>query len=441
VQERIVSRKVVVAFIHNGSVSGRFAHSLLQVAFREYPERISGSIVLESGPRVASARNTCVHRFLALDPASAEWLWMVDADMTFGPDLLERLFEIADPVERPIVGGLAFSFHDELGTVPVMFKQVPQGLGRIDRFPRGRLLEVDATGAACLLVHRRVFESLREEYRGHWFQELVEDGKESGEDVTFCLRARRAGFKIHVHTGIDVGHVKPHICDYRSFVAEHATSRMALEELRFVVACARRSGAAHTAEMLTSAGIPCGYKAVFNSVHRALPAYAGDASWLSVPMLSTIKQRGQQLFHQVRHPVPVIDALVRHVMSGPRDNAFDVMRQVIPDLDGQKPVTDAMRCWVEWNRRIEAYEPALRWRVENFGAENLERIASHLGYDIPLSTLQWAASSTTSAVPFATGGLRWSDLPPGPIKDEVARMAERYGYADLDGVREEAATV
>jgi hypothetical protein len=29
-----------------------------------------------------------------------------------------------------------------------------------------------------------------------------------GEDLTFCMRAAAAGLPIHVHTGIQVGHVK-----------------------------------------------------------------------------------------------------------------------------------------------------------------------------------------------------------------------------------------
>jgi GT2 family glycosyltransferase len=29
-----------------------------------------------------------------------------------------------------------------------------------------------------------------------------------GEDLTFCLRAAAAGYPIHVHTGVQVGHMK-----------------------------------------------------------------------------------------------------------------------------------------------------------------------------------------------------------------------------------------
>jgi hypothetical protein len=43
-----------------------------------------------------------------------------------------------------------------------------------------------------------------------WFAESgsAELGAEYGEDVTFCLRAGVLGFKLHVHTGVEVGHIK-----------------------------------------------------------------------------------------------------------------------------------------------------------------------------------------------------------------------------------------
>jgi hypothetical protein len=41
-----------------------------------------------------------------------------------------------------------------------------------------------------------------------WFREIVVDGRDFGEDMSFCLRANVAGFPIHVNTGVRVGHIK-----------------------------------------------------------------------------------------------------------------------------------------------------------------------------------------------------------------------------------------
>src|SRR5690606_5921285 len=55
---------------------------------------------------IAAGRNSLAR--LALE-RGVEWLFMVDADMGFMPDALDRLVAAADPVERPVIGGLCFA--------------------------------------------------------------------------------------------------------------------------------------------------------------------------------------------------------------------------------------------------------------------------------------------------------------------------------------------
>jgi hypothetical protein len=44
-----------------------------------------------------------------------------------------------------------------------------------------------------------------------WFKEVPVGAPLAlmGEDLTFCLRCQAAGIPVHVHTGIQVGHMKP----------------------------------------------------------------------------------------------------------------------------------------------------------------------------------------------------------------------------------------
>jgi hypothetical protein len=74
---------------------------------------------------------------------------------------------------------------------------------------------VAATGTGCLLVHRDVLEDMRLKRGGSihsWFgydQFTTEAGEwELGEDLSFCLRARDAGWKVYVDTTLPVGHHK-----------------------------------------------------------------------------------------------------------------------------------------------------------------------------------------------------------------------------------------
>jgi GT2 family glycosyltransferase len=74
---------------------------------------------------------------------------------------------------------------------------------------------VYGTGAAFLLVHRAAFAAIahctKDPYP--WFRELVVSEGETthwiGEDLFFCIQARRAGCRVFVHTGVHIEHVKP----------------------------------------------------------------------------------------------------------------------------------------------------------------------------------------------------------------------------------------
>ena len=158
-----------------------------------------------SGALIDDARNGIVQRFLA---GSADWLWTCDSDMDPDVDTVARLLAHADPVDRPIVGALCFRVHRNGLLEPTMWQleTEPHEFLRCQRdWEPGALVQVAATGAACLLVHRSVFEKLP----APWFGPGSLCGEPLGEDITFALAAGNAGFPIHVATDVTVGHVKP----------------------------------------------------------------------------------------------------------------------------------------------------------------------------------------------------------------------------------------
>jgi hypothetical protein len=96
--------------------------------------RIVGELDQESSANISTGRCRIVEQFLA-HPAQPDWLWMVDADMTFPDDILDRLLSAADPKTKPIVGGLCFGvrpvqvdgvehFSECLGTVLELFPTI-----------------------------------------------------------------------------------------------------------------------------------------------------------------------------------------------------------------------------------------------------------------------------------------------------------------------------
>jgi hypothetical protein len=99
--------------------------------------------------------------------------------------------------------------------IPTMYEFAPDvptvGLRPVHDFKPDTITQVAATGCACLLVHRSVFEVITEqrpEEEGLWFAEMTIGRTQYGEDVSFCLRCGLCGIPVHVHTGIQVGHIK-----------------------------------------------------------------------------------------------------------------------------------------------------------------------------------------------------------------------------------------
>lgn len=224
---------VVISWLFPTDVSGWFAKSLADLLLHDAKgaghmlDDKSGFIALSSGPRVAEARNTVIDHFAAHYPET-EWLLMLDSDMTFDPDILDRLLEAADPVEAPIVGGLCFAGGRTSAPYPTIYRQVPKGdyvtIARVEDYPRDAMVKVGATGGACLLMHRRALAALEAKFGRDekgvampypWFAEGVvgPEGEPWGEDIIFCLRANSIGIPVHVHTGVKLGHVKTHIID------------------------------------------------------------------------------------------------------------------------------------------------------------------------------------------------------------------------------------
>lgn len=170
---------------------------------------------------LVDSRNKAVDEFLA--HRKADWLWWVDTDMGFEPDTVDRLFAAADPVERPIVGGLCFASveqdSDGFGgwttiASPTLFDWATdgdkQGFAVRWDYPANTVTRVHGTGSACILIHRSVFERIHEEF-GTWYgrSRNPSTGQLISEDLSFCVRANALDIPIYVHTGVRTTHAKP----------------------------------------------------------------------------------------------------------------------------------------------------------------------------------------------------------------------------------------
>lgn len=235
--------RICIAYPHLDSFGANFVDSVLRVAAydKDHGDYLlhnsgllnQGSLCATWGRSVelAHARNTATAAFLSSD---SDWLLWWDTDIGVQQDAVEKLMEVADPIERPIVGGLCFVegdySHDMHGGLrsslaPTMYdwtwvepKSGMPGayklLNRQEWLPE-QPVRVAATGCGFLLIHRSVFEDIsawliESGAPGHiWFERIPgPDGELSGEDISFCMRANQVGKPVFVHTGITTTHQK-----------------------------------------------------------------------------------------------------------------------------------------------------------------------------------------------------------------------------------------
>lgn len=198
----------------------------------------------EIGKPAHWAANGLARSFLRTDKDS---LLMVDDDMTFPPDALERLR--TNTANQDFDIAFAFCTHKRWPPKPVVMRlRDPQPgepeslLGHSFTWPerlppkflRGGVMEVDAVGLAFTLIRRHVFESMIDREYGpewtYWFESMTRkklfrtiyknpsmelehsaffsygEGKES-DDISFCMRAKELGFRMCVDTNVKIGHV------------------------------------------------------------------------------------------------------------------------------------------------------------------------------------------------------------------------------------------
>lgn len=75
-----------------------------------------------------------------------------------------------------------------------------------EHLPREGLQKVDAIGTGCFIIARRVFEHPDLQH-GAFVRKLYSDGTvNKGNDLSFCERAREAGFEIYCHYDYPCNH-------------------------------------------------------------------------------------------------------------------------------------------------------------------------------------------------------------------------------------------
>ena len=151
--------------------------------------------------------HTSYARELLADEAirvGAEFLLFVDDDMMVPKDMFPHLMKHAD--EADLIAPLCFQRLHPYNPVIYKLREVRQPNGQIyihsdtyKDYPRNQTFFTDAVGFGVVLIKTAVLKKLPKP----WFF----SNNNLGEDIFFCLEAKKRGFKLLVDTSIKVGHM------------------------------------------------------------------------------------------------------------------------------------------------------------------------------------------------------------------------------------------
>lgn len=149
------------------------------------------------GPYIDFNRNKIWRRMKELP--IPEHLLMIDIDIVFTPEDVAKIEEHLDN-GLDAVGGIYLIGKPPKD--PCIFERL-EGDYKLTPLKEG-LNEVDAIGTGFLGINANVIESMPDDP----FSYLKEGEITHGEDISFCNRAKKQGFKIWADSSIKLGHLR-----------------------------------------------------------------------------------------------------------------------------------------------------------------------------------------------------------------------------------------
>ncbi len=192
-----------IGYISGKMVSEEFMWSLMQMQAMSYEYFLQPGTYLHIDHSTVSgqviARNELVAKM------QGDWLLQLDSDHTFEPDLLFKMMRLFEAQNLDVLTGL-YCFREPPHN-PVLYQYHDgQYKNIVDWGGDGeaQLLPIDAAGAGCLLVRRRVFDKIR---AAHDCMPFCQFGKFTTDDFSFFERCRVLGIKSYCAVQVDFRHM------------------------------------------------------------------------------------------------------------------------------------------------------------------------------------------------------------------------------------------
>lgn len=170
-----------------------FVRSLTALLMRLKDDGVNFDLDIESGTLVYIARERIANK--AINEEYSHVLWL-DADMVFGPDLLDDLMFSG----KAFVSGVYHARRK--GYASCIFKGI--NVGEVERFKEypKETFEIAGCGFGCVLIETEIIRAVKRAY-GTCFTPI----KNYGEDLAFCKRCRDIGYSLWCEPSVVCGHI------------------------------------------------------------------------------------------------------------------------------------------------------------------------------------------------------------------------------------------
>lgn len=210
-------KKTIIAVPCMDQVPAQFAQSLAMLQ-KEGPTTVAFQI----GSLIYTSRNNLAG--LAINQ-EADYIFWLDSDMMFPPGALRHMLKTIEEQEDDVI--LSGVYYRRVAPFsPVVFSELDLSgpsakWTNMDEIPKDKVFECEGFGFGCVLAPTAAFMDVQAKF-GDMFTPI----NGTGEDLSFCWRARQAGWKLLCDPRIELGHVAHHIVtrdaweDYRGFLQE-----------------------------------------------------------------------------------------------------------------------------------------------------------------------------------------------------------------------------
>lgn len=166
-----------------------------------------------AGSLVYAARDQLAAK--AIEDNSDYILWL-DSDMVFEPDLLEKLYADLQEEDSEYVAALFFKRRPPHDTC--LYKKIRMGLPGesitedYNDYPEDAVFPIDASGFGAVLMKTSLVKDIVDEFHTAF---MPIPGY--GEDISFCIRAKKLGHELYCDSRVKVGHITRTVVDEDTF--------------------------------------------------------------------------------------------------------------------------------------------------------------------------------------------------------------------------------